>query len=94
MLKNGKKEGIGFLHNPEDQLIYEGEFQNDLKHGYGIQYFSKRFKYEGIWINGKIEKFHYFIQCIIFFINIFKKIQEMNETILLLIMILIILQNI
>lgn len=41
---------IGKVH--EDSSIYEGEWKDGRKHGYGIYYYGEGDKYEGWWQNG------------------------------------------
>lgn len=53
---NGKKHGKGYWKNTDyDQqmAIYEGEFANDLMHGYGIIKWANGDKYEGYFVNGE-----------------------------------------
>lgn len=53
---NGKKHGKGFWKNKENGAqvaIYEGEFANDLMHGYGVLKWENGDKYDGYFINGE-----------------------------------------
>ena len=71
-LKNNLKEGFGTYYFFSSKWKYEGEWRNDLRDGIGIQFLSKRLKYKGIWVNGKITKFYSLIHCIyslIYFLN-------------------------
>lgn len=35
--------------------MYEGEFENDRKHGKGFEVFQNKSTYEGMYVNGKPE---------------------------------------
>ena len=45
----GKKNGKGKLENFTTKSIYEGEFKNDMKEGYGIEKFSDGSVYKGFY---------------------------------------------
>lgn len=45
-------EGIG-VYYWNDGRIYEGEYEEDKKHGYGIYMWQDGRKYEGSWWRGK-----------------------------------------
>jgi len=38
-----------------NERIYEGEFENDRKHGKGFEVFQNKSIYEGMYVNGKPE---------------------------------------
>ncbi len=44
-----KFEGRGKYYNYKNILLYEGEYKNSLKDGYGIQYYMNGDTYEGEW---------------------------------------------
>ncbi|XP_042364659.1 MORN repeat-containing protein 3 [Plectropomus leopardus] len=49
--KNGKKHGYGtYLYNPE---VYEGEWSEDHRSGWGRMYYESGDIYEGEWMEGK-----------------------------------------
>ena len=50
--ENGKFSGIAF-EVYEDDSIYEGEFENNLRNGKGIIKRGVEYKYNGYWLNGK-----------------------------------------
>ena len=53
-MANGKKNGLGvILHN--NGRSYEGQFENDRKHGLGFERFADCAIYDGMYINGKPE---------------------------------------
>ena len=47
--KNNKANGIG--RYIDGNIIYEGEFENNVVHGYGIFYNDSEMSYEGYWVN-------------------------------------------
>lgn len=54
---NGKKHGVGTEKFP-DGRVYEGEFFEDLKEGFGIMHFNQNSnikKYIGFWKNNVCE---------------------------------------
>ena len=51
----GKKSGKGKLENLETKTIYEGEFKNDMKNGYGIEQYSDGIIYQGYFKDNKKE---------------------------------------
>ncbi|CAD8121411.1 unnamed protein product [Paramecium sonneborni] len=51
-LINGKKNGLGVILSNNGR-IYEGQFENDRKHGQGYERFPDKTSYEGTYINGK-----------------------------------------
>ena len=48
---NGKGEEFNILN---DELIFEGDYINGKRNGYGTEYYEKeKIKYEGEYLNGK-----------------------------------------
>ena len=41
------------VHRWKDGRKYEGQYQNDKKHGYGVYTWSDGRQYDGPWLNGK-----------------------------------------
>ena len=39
----------------DNDRVYEGEFENDRKHGIGFERFANQSYYEGLYVNGKPE---------------------------------------
>jgi hypothetical protein len=48
---NGKKSGKGKMENFGRKSVYEGEFNNDMKEGYGIEKFNDGTVYKGYYKN-------------------------------------------
>ena len=51
----GKKDGKGKLESFNTKSIYEGEFKNDMKEGYGIEKYNDGSVYKGHYKNGMKE---------------------------------------
>lgn len=51
---NGQKNGVGVLMY-DNGRTYEGEFENDRKHGRAFERFPNQSTYEGNYVNGKPE---------------------------------------
>jgi hypothetical protein len=49
--KDGKAEGTGVLYFNDGSTMYQGNFSNDKKNGFGIQAWSDGNRYEGNWID-------------------------------------------
>jgi len=49
----GKKNGKGKLESFSNKSVYEGEFKNDMKEGYGIEKFNDGSIYKGYFVQGK-----------------------------------------
>ena len=47
----GKMSGMGNLFNQVDELVYEGEFLNNMRSGFGISYKNSKINYIGNWLN-------------------------------------------
>ena len=51
--KNGKKNGLGRKYD-DNKIKFEGEYLNDIKEGFGKQFFSNgKIKFEGVYKGGK-----------------------------------------
>ena len=46
------KHGMVLERNQEGMVIYEGEYRNNKRDGYGTEYYGNGRKYEGYWKNG------------------------------------------
>jgi len=51
--KLGKREGEGLLFDNDGNLIYDGDWKNDLKDGNGIYYYEDSTRYIGQWNKDK-----------------------------------------
>jgi hypothetical protein len=52
-LKNNKKNGNGIIFNSKGSKIYQGQWKNDKKEGFGIEYVNNLIRYRGYWKNDK-----------------------------------------
>ncbi|MFN1808388.1 hypothetical protein ACK2GQ_18390 [Clostridioides difficile] len=51
--KGGKMEGYGICYNSKGEVLYEGEWKNNLIHGKGTYIWEKGKKYIGEFMHGK-----------------------------------------
>lgn len=51
--KNGKRNGSGSLYSSDGDLVYSGNYQDDLRFGYGDSFNDGKKQYSGNWRNGK-----------------------------------------
>ena len=51
--KYGKKSGKGILYYPAGWSRYEGEWKDDMYHGFGTLRYSNNYYYKGNFIAGK-----------------------------------------
>lgn len=47
MFRDNKANGFGILSRQQEELIYQGEFLNDKKHGIGFDYLDGTISYKG-----------------------------------------------
>ena len=61
MFKKDKRNGWGVYKNKEGNILYEGEWKDDMKDGYGCYIFEDGTKYEGLYKEDKRTGKGYFI---------------------------------
>lgn len=52
--QGGKKNGLGTIFGPDQEIIYVGEFRSGKLNGEGIKYsLDKKILFQGLWVDGK-----------------------------------------